>query len=394
MSSFSVLRVGPFPDDNESAAHLRSALVEHFDKLQQRAIADANAESQIALHKQAQPFEKAATISISNRYFSAQVILAEIGDPLLLPHDDGACAAWTEDGIVLVFDSLLSNPKVPTSISASFDAMEAVHDRAVAADTAGDLLRLCVGILSKNLLFNNNDLSEKEYEQEYSRRVLWCLDRGYEYVEADLSEEGVLQGHDGRDKDGFARIVEAVSGTVWSSAIMEKRKKHELQESYSRDATATTQLKDAAAAAATEIGSYEPPDPLKLPPVLSSEESDEEREKKARAALLADEADAAVHETHIDDTDSKDTEMAFRQREEVEQERALSALEGSLKEATRLRELSKAGQLSDDERRKRAGDAAMLIMDMMGHMGLEGASSDDDESSLEDGKEEKIDVTE
>jgi len=53
-------------------------------------------------------------------------------------------------------------------------------------------------------------------------RVTSCGAWIVEYVEADLSEKGISSGHDARDKEGFARIVEAISGTVWSSAVMEK----------------------------------------------------------------------------------------------------------------------------------------------------------------------------
>lgn len=77
-----------------------------------------------------------------------------------------------------------------------------------------------------------------------------------------------------------------------------------------------------------------------------------------------------------------DAETIKSRREELEQERALDALEGTLREANRLRELSQAGALSDDERRKRAGDAAMLLMDMMGKAGF---GDDDDDESLADG---------
>jgi hypothetical protein len=44
----------------------------------------------------------------------------------------------------------------------------------------------------------------------YTRRVLWCLDHGYEYVQVDLMEYGRSIGHSDREKEGFARIVEAV----------------------------------------------------------------------------------------------------------------------------------------------------------------------------------------
>lgn len=363
MSCISVLRIGPFSDDNICADQLRAAVVEHFEKL--RSADDKSPSLNPTSEHQ---------ISIKNRYFSAEVVFAKIDD------QDLYTGTWAEDGIVLVFDSFLSNPKLPTSMTASFDALQAVHERM--SDTAGDLLRLCVGVGN-----SKTNLSVKEYEAEYARRVLWCLDRGYEYVEVDLSEEGVLQGHDARDKEGFARIVEALSGTVWSSAVMEKRKKQELKESYARDEAATA----AGEAFSGTMLTYEPPDPSKLPPVLGSEEiEDSDREQKARVFLLKEEADV-VNAIHVEN-DGKDDDTSRRRKDEKEEERVLNSLEGSLREAGRLRELSKSGQLSDDERRKRAGEAAILLMNMMGEMEFD-ESSDDDES-LEGGKELKIEVGE
>jgi len=380
----SILRIGPFPDDNDCAVQLKTALLRHFAKNKEQEEQTAPDSSASTTSKKSAEVNN--PITLSNKYFTAKVLLEEIGST---QHAAAAAASNTaphqsclfaEDGLVLVFDAFLSNPNSATTMSASFDAMETIHDRAVVgSDTgqpAGDLLRLCVGVVRSRS--GEMSLSTKEYEQEYSRRVLWCLDRGYEYVEADLSEEGLTVGHEDRDKEGFARIVEAVSGTVWSSAVMEKRKQAELKESYAKDTVA--------AATATEnqenLRTYEPPDPTKLPPVVGIEE-DEERERKARESLLAADDDDADGANNVKDdsqgpttnNNDNDTEVIAKRNEEREQERVMNALEGSLREASRLREMSKSGQLSDDERRKRAGDAAMLLMDMMGQMGL----SDDEE---------------
>ena len=386
----SILRIGPFPDDNDCAIQLKTALLRHFAKNKEQEEQTAPEPSASTTSKKTAEINN--PITLSNKYFTAKVLLEEIGSTQhaaaasnTTPHQS---CLFAEDGLVLVFDAFLSNPNSATSMSASFDAMETIHDRAVVgSDTgqpAGDLLRLCVGVVKSRS--GELSLSTKEYEQEYSRRVLWCLDRGYEYVEADLSEEGLALGHDDRDKEGFARIVEAVSGTVWSSAVMEKRKQAELKESYAKDTVA--------AATATEnqenLHTYEPPDPTKLPPVVGIEE-DEERERKARESLLAadDDADDASNVKNdgqgpTTNNNDIDPEAIAKRNEEREQERVMNALEGSLREASRLREMSKSGQLSDDERRKRAGDAAILLMDMMGQMGLSDDDDDEGDESLSD----------
>ena len=80
------------------------------------------------------------------------------------------------------------------------------------------LLRLCVGVSLGP--YAPHELRGHHHEQEYTKRVLWCLDRGYEYIEVDLSPTG----HEDRDKESFPRAIEAMQGTVWSSAVMRKTK--------------------------------------------------------------------------------------------------------------------------------------------------------------------------
>jgi Alpha and gamma adaptin binding protein p34 len=385
MSHLSILRIGPFPDDNECAKQLRNVLVRYF---QPKTTA-------IGQSDDSHPSAVSATIenhiSISNRYFTAQLMLEEIEiqtSSNLTDRSSSETKALSEDGVILVFDAELSHPKFATSMSASFDTMESVHDRAVENGTAGELLRLCVGIgnsrIARNASANlDTKLSEKEYEQEYSRRVLWCLDRGYEYVEVlDLSEESIRQGHDVRDKEGFARVVEAISGTVWTSAVMEPKKQQQLQESFKEtrsDVRTSDFVPDAydETSDARRLNLYEPPDPkLILSDSAIADETDQEREEKARSALLAE----ASEPGDLEQTDSSVSD-AHARKKELDEERTLNALESSLREARRIRELSKSGQLSDEERRQRAADAAMVIMDAMEKMGKYDDDDDEDEDS-------------
>ena len=44
--------------------------------------------------------------------------------------------------------------------------------------------------------------------------MIWCLDRVYEYVEADLSKAELLRSHDDQEKDRFLRIIEAMLGKI------------------------------------------------------------------------------------------------------------------------------------------------------------------------------------
>ena len=353
----SVVRIGPFPDDNDCAKQLQSAIVEHFRR-QEAEVAPSN--STTATHS--------SSLHIANKYFTATVLLRNVEEQETSSESD----THVEDGMILVFDSVLSNPKYPTSLSCSFDSLETVHDKATQQHKAGDLLRLCVGVGSRL------DWTDKEYEDEYARRVLWCLDRGYEYVEADM--QNLDQGHEDRDKEGFARIIEALSGTVWSTAAMNKKKQKELKQSYQADA---------ANISGEERGAYEPPKFDAEPPseptaaakaTTTTVLSDQERERKAREVLLGDTEEKTVT--------VNDTDLLEGRRAELEEERNLNALEGSLQEARRIRELSQSGQLTDDERRQRAGEAATLIYEMMGKMGFD---TDSDEEGKAEIKDEKTD---
>lgn len=327
----SVLRIG-LAENNASAALLKTALQSHFET-------DDN---------------DATTLTVSNRYFHANVQLEDLVPP------SKSLETTKEDGILLVFDAMHSNPSVigSNSSSCSFDALTLVHDQAERDGECGDLLRLCVGVYIGEK--TSTELRGKDHEEEYSRRVLWCLDRGYEYVEADLSQEGQLSGHDERDKDGFARIVEAISGTVWSSAVMEKSKKQELKQSYDEEKETLATAKQGEEESENP---YVPPDPSLLDTQIQSE-------------LVKDSVDASTENYFIDDAKA------------AEQDRTMENLEGLLREAASIREASRAGELTDDERRKRAADAATLMMSLMNQMDEEDDQEGDfgvDSSSDEEG---------
>jgi len=291
-----------------------------------------------------------------------------------------------EDGIILVFDenATAANPQT------SFDALHPVHDKAMSLSTPpGDLLRLVVGLsLSSGTTVLDDD--------EYSRRILWCLDRGYEYVPSvDLSD--LTKGHDERDKEGFARIVEAIAGTVWSSAVMKPKQSQQLKASYAQEKQRQQESKEEK----EPENLYVPPDPSLLgghvkPSETQEEESkqeptltDEQRTELAQKALLQEDgvdtsnADNDIEDRYLPvaDDDATPLPSAEERAKEREQERQFDQLDSALRQAANIRELSQSGNLSDEQRRQRAGDAAMLLMNLM--MGM-----DDDEDDEEEEEEE------
>jgi hypothetical protein len=66
-------------------------------------------------------------------------------------------------------------------------------------------------------------------------------------------------------------------------------------------------------------------------------------------------------------------------RQDLEAEKVFDKMEGVLKQAKEIRVAAKNGTMTDDERRERAGDAALALVNLMGQFGMEG----DDESSVD-----------
>jgi len=142
-SCVSVLRVGPFLEDNPCAVQIRTALLKLFASEQDNN-QQPTTSTTVSPQEKAPPGET-NLITLSNKYFPANILLEEIGSSSTCTTTSAAMQSFAEDGVVVVFDSALSNPNVASSMPVSFDAMEAVHARAVATGghtpTAGDLLR-------------------------------------------------------------------------------------------------------------------------------------------------------------------------------------------------------------------------------------------------------------
>ena len=337
--SISTLRIGPAGplagqsgasgDASESAASiLRSALLSHY-----ACTSSSN------------------TISIDNKYFTASVALTDLD--LVDAGAEGGDAK--EDGVLLVFHDAVAGQAAP------LDALASVHSAAEASNHAGDLIRLLVAVTMGPV----PDKTTKAAEEEYSRRVLWCLDRGYEYIEADCSEAGVKAGHDEREKDGFARVVEAVGGTVWSCAVNKPRAQRgaaaalakieaELQEGEKeQEGGASEPGASDGGVANTGRGKTEPTaaDAFPLPPEPKAEEN-----------------------TGNDGDDDGGDKFFFENLDSVmAQVRSISSQ-------------ARSGALTDEERRMKASDAAVALMGALEKMGFddESSSGGGEHSSQED----------
>lgn len=326
-SCISVLRIGGPLGSEESISIIQTELSNHF------------------------PFRRTdkQRLLISNKYFTATVQLCPLfHDENEKRHldkvpsknecdgdnnggdDDGDNVnndcVYKEDGILLIF------PSNDTQI----ETLTELHDRILQSNAlVGDTLRLCIA----TCVGNTSIYTTKEHQEEYSKRVLWCLDRGYEYVEVDLSEEGLKEGFDEREKDGFARVIEAIGGTVWSSAVMMKR----------------DGIKAVASIGVGEL----------------SEATISTRENNVAAVSVAKAAND-VHDDGGADKKKKKNETIDDSVSTTSsnEESMLENIEHIMEEAKRIRECSRAGQLSDEERRNRAGNAAEVLMGLLDQMGV------------------------
>ncbi len=335
MASSSIVRLGP-NEGNLSAELLRNAVTLFFRKTDDKGESDSS-------------------FVVRNKYFNANVVLKGTED------QKETAADVKEDGIILVFDAVRSNPDgSDEGGGASFDSLQAAHQKALCNNDCGDLLRLCVGVSLSEL--SPEEIRGKDHEKEYSRRILWCLDNGYEYIEADLSEEGQQKGHGDRDKDGFARIVEAIEGTVWSSAAMSTTKSTQLKDSLAETKQKVEELKSSMANdEESSENPYIPPDPslMKMPELKVKEVT------KRKPGETTDSA-AAIFGLK-DEKNGMDAE-------DVDADKLFSQMESVLKEAQQIRK--EGHNLSDEERRERAGNAALALVNLMGQFGLD----DDDDS--------------
>ena len=255
---------------------------------------------------------KGKVLNLQNKYFEADIACLDV--------KDSSFHNWIEDGIIMVFSD---------ESSLAFDAIKDLVEQLL-SENVGDTLRLCMSIKSDNK--TGVQTNKNEYESEYSRRVLWCLDYGFEYVEkCDLSVKGVTLGHDEREKEGFARVIEAVSSTIWSSAKKQPKK-------------TSSSISDVGADQVDNI---------------------------ARSGAIHNVIDGEFN--IVDVQKSQETK-------ERSQEEAMDDLERLMKEARSIREEAKGGNIPDSIRRQRAEDTALKLMELFDSLDFEednGESSDE-----------------
>jgi hypothetical protein len=244
---------------------------------------------------------------------------------------------------------------------------------------------MCIGthVSSTNDDVDGSSTATIINKDEYSRRVLWCLDRGYEYVSVDLSSHGMTTGFDVRDKDGYARVIEAIETCMWSCRVMKGSSPGGgVQSSSSVQHQCAVKGVNGAATGMKNIidAGVTMSDDTTIPLM-----TDDERESAAIASLMNGTAnDDDGNGDYIPPSLDEDGESIRRQQQQQQQreeEISFHQLEKVLTEAKSIREASRNNaNMSDEERRARAGDAAMKLMGLLDRLGFD----DDDDEEEED----------
>ena len=385
MAPSSIIRLGP-NDNNTTAELLRNAITASFETTEFDHSTQYVNDDYNKVRNQ--------RFVIQNKYFNAEIMLKDIDSQ----HEEFS-ADEMEDGIILVFDAVRSNPDRRDEIGSgttadfggggiTFDSLPSAHQNSLAKNACGDLLRLCVGVSLTEL--SPSEIRGKDHEKEYSRRILWCLDNGYEYIEADLSEAGKQKGHDCRDKDGYARVIEAIKGTVWSSAVMLKSKSNKMKESL-RESRAEIQKSgydDSVSfpkSEETKQNDYNPPN---LSLSTSADSHAEATEQIEKGVTKTESCTTHGRKWQTQDSvapmfDSKEMTEAM-DPDDLNTEKLFVQMENVLKEASQIRNASKNGILSDNERRERAGDAALALVNLMSQFGINDNDGDSDDFGSDD----------
>lgn len=283
-------------------------------------------EKELSGHFPSDEQSSTTNLQITNKYFGANVELVPFD------HTYSTDSLHKEDGILLIFPC-----------KTQIDTLTDLHNTLESTvPEVGDTLRLCIS----THVPSDIDMTSKLYEETYSQRVLWCLDRGYEYIEVDITEVGLRAGFDDREKDGFARVVEAMNGTVWSSAVMGKSKASIAQTLLNNCDNEKQSVKEVKPKACED----------KMPEIEKPVESPS-----------SDCSENKIVSEKKDDNDNQEEDL-------------FDNFEQMVNEAKRIREASHSGNLTDEERRARAGNAAEMLMGLLGQMGFE---EEDDDSSCD-----------
>ena len=420
----SILRIGPiiFDEDttnetirkNNAAILLRDTILCHFRNKAESSTNNNNIDAYTNTITTTN-VNNDNLLSISNRYFDARVTLLGLDEAYShVSGDDSGVDAVDdadqhhhyhhEDGFILIFNDNNNDDDdddadtTRNSDAITFDSLDRIHSKIDAprkishgndnnnthtvVEGVGELLRLCIGTTTT---MSNNTKQKITTEDEYSRRIIWCLDHGYEYIQVDLSQKDWKTiGFHERDKDGYARVIEAIETCMWSCHVMkttslpksnemveeaqEERKEMEEKVAAGQASTNTTLPDDTereAAAMASLMNGMTHENDDESPPSSSSHE---EGNGKLRNQQPLPSQSAQ--------TNRRDEELAFHQLEQL------------LTEAKSIREASTSNTLSDEERRERAGDTALKLMELLDHLGLDDAD-DDDEEEEDDSEDEE-----
>ena len=173
------------------------------------------------------PGQKGTTLPlrVDTKYYTADLAMA-LGDACELAAESGAAAGC--EAAVAVFDVAVRDAASTNSAGNGEGGAGGIFQRLTASlgptlerlsnrDDDGPAVRLVVAINVPATLHGS---------AEHAQCEQWCMAHGFEFVvfAGDIAcAADVLRGGATRDKDGIARVVEALQAHMWSNMVMKSR---------------------------------------------------------------------------------------------------------------------------------------------------------------------------
>ena len=206
----------------------------------------------------------------------------------------------------------------------------------------------------KLLIATHSDrLIEAEQDKLHSALVLWALDHGFEFVQADATNP--VEGGSDREKEGLPRVWEAMQSVMWSSMQMHPP-------GGAASGVGTTASVAGAAATLPAADADAPPS--------GSDASGGDTPSPSRSETDAAAPTAALHSGAVGDaaaeTVSQTPEAPASGFEESEDGPGSDEFESMLAQVAAVRAANQQEGVTDEQRRQNAADMALKLLSAFG----------------------------
>jgi len=314
----------------------------------------------------------------SNKYYSAQISFTVIADrneiPGLTPYE----------AIVLVLDLTSPESVIKNELREWNNVLLQSNERAMSC--------LLVGNYPNLSFWDENDNKKIEsllQMHEYLHE--WCVDHNYEFIPSPyISNENetnawkILLSTYSEEELGSQRVFDALQCVQWPEIAMAQRKKGETQRPMEKkqdiddEKYATSTVKDKLESKMEESGK----------PIVTEDNEDEhmsaEEDEEDWRDTKNDDLVNEFAKCWSDDKSNKESDNDGKKSQEKESkfensfEWDMQAFDSLVEEMKTVRQASRSGELSQEQRKKAAADAAMKLYHYMGLDELEGSQSEEE----------------